>query len=508
MNARTRLEHPITSIVTNTAPPPAVMMRILDRSGHDAQIVGLGDELVLRIELKDPSSAFAIFARNLYARSSNGESLFLIDNTGCPTDPAIFPALQVDLRDKRSLYSTFKAFRFPSTGVVNFEVQIRFCQERCEPVKCTTGSESFGKRRKRNINEDSDEDRDSDEYVNETETLRQDDTRQPILIPNDEAILAVRKRIKTENITHQNNETKIESLTEVINASIRNNNRSALMEERYNSSGMSGHSNQEQQHQYSKPEIGDKKQNTPESQILSISQPTPQPYSQEWNSYERNRHNNQNQVYPNYGYNPSFQPPLAPPPLSTTHLPSYSYPQNYYPRNSWNPSAYNTEYTQNNFNNNNNYNNGFNQNPIPINQNMPKNRTNYWQPFTQEVRPSILHSSDSVTPNSPVSQLPPHYFDQNDQISAQPPTSRPSRPSLPSSYLEWGDSRPSRPPPRPSPRNKIIATTERPQPQEVPLSLAIMVGEDKDQNTNDNNNNNWKQNNRIIHTREYYIVEI
>jgi hypothetical protein len=35
-----------------------------------------------------------------------------------------------------------------------------------------------------------------------------------------------------------------------------------------------------------------------------------------------------------------------------------------------------------------------------------------------------------------------------------------------------------------------------------------MVGEDKDQNTNDNNNNNWKQNNRIIQTREYYILEI
>lgn len=85
MNARTRLEQPISSVVTNTAPPPSVVMRILDRSGRDAQVVGLGDELVLRIELRDPSTAFAIFARNLYARSSTGESLFLIDNNGLVT---------------------------------------------------------------------------------------------------------------------------------------------------------------------------------------------------------------------------------------------------------------------------------------------------------------------------------------------------------------------------------------------------------------------------------------
>ncbi|RWS25789.1 uncharacterized protein B4U80_03819 [Leptotrombidium deliense] len=149
-NARTSVEHPISSVVTNTAPPPSVVMRILDRSGHDAQIVGLGDELTLKIELRDPATAFAIFARNLYARSSNGESLLLIDNTGCPKDAAVFPPLKIDSRDRKSLLASFKAFRFPSTGVVNFEVQIRFCQDVCEPVKCFTGLQSYG-RKKRNV---------------------------------------------------------------------------------------------------------------------------------------------------------------------------------------------------------------------------------------------------------------------------------------------------------------------------------------------------------------------
>ncbi|XP_054714744.1 uncharacterized protein LOC129224331 [Uloborus diversus] len=80
--ARTYNKAPLTAVVTNTAPPPNVAMRVLDRTGKDARTVGLGEELTLKIELREPSSAFAIFARNLYARSSNGESLFLIDSSG------------------------------------------------------------------------------------------------------------------------------------------------------------------------------------------------------------------------------------------------------------------------------------------------------------------------------------------------------------------------------------------------------------------------------------------
>ncbi|CAK9252583.1 unnamed protein product [Sphagnum jensenii] len=84
----------------------------------------------------------------------------------CPTDPSVFPALKLDFRDKKSLYSTFKAFRFPSTGVVNFEVQVRYCHDYCEPAKCGNGIFSYGRRRKRNILED-----DSIEYINATQLI-------------------------------------------------------------------------------------------------------------------------------------------------------------------------------------------------------------------------------------------------------------------------------------------------------------------------------------------------
>ncbi|KAH8035802.1 hypothetical protein HPB51_008629 [Rhipicephalus microplus] len=148
LDVTTRHQPTITSVVTNTAPPPNVVMRILDPSGRDAGVVGLGDELTLRIEIQEPGSAFAIFARNLYARSSNGESLFLIDSLGCPVDPTIFPPLRPDYRQPGALFANFKAFRFPSSGLVNFEVQIRFCQDRCDPVHCQGGGESFGRRRR------------------------------------------------------------------------------------------------------------------------------------------------------------------------------------------------------------------------------------------------------------------------------------------------------------------------------------------------------------------------
>lgn len=52
----------------------------------------------------------------------------------CPRYPSIFPELQLEERTK-SLFGDFKAFRFPSTARVNFVATIRFCQDRCEPVR-------------------------------------------------------------------------------------------------------------------------------------------------------------------------------------------------------------------------------------------------------------------------------------------------------------------------------------------------------------------------------------
>lgn len=69
------------NIVTNTAPSPSVRMRITSRTGSEITIVGLGETLTLRIEV-EPESPFAISARNVEARTDNGEIMTLIDAIG------------------------------------------------------------------------------------------------------------------------------------------------------------------------------------------------------------------------------------------------------------------------------------------------------------------------------------------------------------------------------------------------------------------------------------------
>ncbi|XP_067124590.1 uncharacterized protein [Centruroides vittatus] len=203
MEVATLFQHPIKSVVTNTVPPPNVVMRVLDHQGQDARRVGLGDELTLRIELREINSAFALHAKNLYARSTKGESLFLIDGRGCPNDPSIFPTLQVDQRDGKSLYANFKAFRFPSTGMVNFEVQIKFCQDRCEPVICRNGARSHG-RRKRSLHDNSNQEilsLTTQFPFQKNQTFKNNYMLNSSLSTNTSAIFERKSRLKYQNVT-------------------------------------------------------------------------------------------------------------------------------------------------------------------------------------------------------------------------------------------------------------------------------------------------------------------
>ena len=107
-------------------------MRVVRANGETANMVGLGEDLQLRIEI-DQDSAFGLFARRLEARTDNGELMNLIDDSGCPVNELIFPTLELE-DGTRALYADFKAFRFPSTPIVNFIATVQFCQELCEPV--------------------------------------------------------------------------------------------------------------------------------------------------------------------------------------------------------------------------------------------------------------------------------------------------------------------------------------------------------------------------------------
>ena len=92
--------------------------------------------MFIRIEL-DGESIFDIFARNLVAKSGlDEEEIVLLDDRGCPSDP-VFPGLEKD-SETGALLGKFEAFKFSDTTVVNFEVNVQFCQEKCNPVSTTT----------------------------------------------------------------------------------------------------------------------------------------------------------------------------------------------------------------------------------------------------------------------------------------------------------------------------------------------------------------------------------
>jgi len=136
-----------SSVVNATAPSPGVRLRITTSTGEDISGTRLGEKLFLRIEM-DQESIFGIFARNLKAISGDNEDeIELLDSRGCPTDPIIFPGLQL-LPNSRDLQGSFEAFKFSDTSIVRFQVNVQFCVEQCNPVQCGEGLESFGRRRR------------------------------------------------------------------------------------------------------------------------------------------------------------------------------------------------------------------------------------------------------------------------------------------------------------------------------------------------------------------------
>ena len=50
----------------------------------------------LKSIIANQDSAFGLFARKLEARTDNGELMNLVDDSGCPVNELIFPALQLE----------------------------------------------------------------------------------------------------------------------------------------------------------------------------------------------------------------------------------------------------------------------------------------------------------------------------------------------------------------------------------------------------------------------------
>ena len=89
---------------------------------------------------------------------STDTELLLIDADGCPTDSSIMGEVYRSEKSNRISLSSFDAFRFPTSEVVQFRAMITPCLPKCEPVVCdvldytgqTKSVDSYG-RRKRSV---------------------------------------------------------------------------------------------------------------------------------------------------------------------------------------------------------------------------------------------------------------------------------------------------------------------------------------------------------------------
>ncbi|KAK9308878.1 hypothetical protein QLX08_001291 [Tetragonisca angustula] len=141
---------PISSTIVNTSSQvPTVTMRILDENLGQTMVTHLGQKLILKIQLSPANGLYDIAAGHLVASSASGNAtLQLLDELGCPVNPAMFPVLSKDPTDGRSLIATFTAFKFPDSQLVRFNVIVRFCLDKCMPTICNGNKLSYGKKKR------------------------------------------------------------------------------------------------------------------------------------------------------------------------------------------------------------------------------------------------------------------------------------------------------------------------------------------------------------------------
>nr|XP_046915324.1 uncharacterized protein LOC124495920 [Dermatophagoides farinae] len=150
---------------------PNVTMTIVDMDGANVRAAKVGDQLVLRFEIVDQSTPYELFVRELIALDGSDMSEFvLIDSDGCPTDVAIMKPVLKSRESAKTLETSFEAFKFPSSDIVQFKALITPCITNCEPINCnlnlpngrTSQSISYGRRRRRRSPSNADDNNKSD----------------------------------------------------------------------------------------------------------------------------------------------------------------------------------------------------------------------------------------------------------------------------------------------------------------------------------------------------------
>ncbi|XP_053946811.1 uncharacterized protein LOC128855704 [Anastrepha ludens] len=129
---------------------PKIILQIVDLSHqHETNDVQIGQNLELQIiaEYTQHQQQLVNYAlpplpdfraTSLIAKTQDNQNFVqLIDERGCPIDVAVFPALErVRSTTQNMLRARFHAFKFAGSSLVNFDVKIRFCTQRCREDNC------------------------------------------------------------------------------------------------------------------------------------------------------------------------------------------------------------------------------------------------------------------------------------------------------------------------------------------------------------------------------------
>jgi len=70
----------------------------------------------------------------------------------CTVDPVLFENFLTE--DGDLLRAKFQAFKFPETNFVLFKGIVNVCLDRCNGVQCSNGQVGFGRRKKRNLDDE------------------------------------------------------------------------------------------------------------------------------------------------------------------------------------------------------------------------------------------------------------------------------------------------------------------------------------------------------------------
>ncbi|TMW51793.1 hypothetical protein DOY81_003131 [Sarcophaga bullata] len=140
---------------TDFHPIPKITLQIIDLAhDHQTNDVQIGQSLELQIVAEytqQQQREFATLelpplpdfrATSLIAKTlDNKNFVHLLDKRGCPTDVTVFPGLErIRTSTRNILRARFHAFKFAGTSMVNFDVKIHFCSNRCPEDNCLSAT--------------------------------------------------------------------------------------------------------------------------------------------------------------------------------------------------------------------------------------------------------------------------------------------------------------------------------------------------------------------------------